>query len=328
MTTLDRLKSAILAHPDNQDLKLVASGWQEARKRYSEQKTAANRREWRAAEKDLVEMLDGLPVALASATAARAWPDVLENVNQVHEYLVDQGYKVRSRQTIYNHVKKYALIRRQDGRFDRSVVDSYARAVRLEREQGLTPEQAARPAISTPRDGSPEARALMDVKRDREEEMLLKARMENRQAMGALVDILIVDREQQELCQAVRMHLSPMIRSTAERVLSILGADPDVAGEIVDLVGGDRANVDALVAWTMARKPELVAFFKPFLKSALDQFARGDWYTQEMREAWATYQRHREDAELDDIRSLINFAGGDPERAGDVLAMYYVRRLD
>lgn len=323
MTLIDRVRAALAAHPEDRDLQFLVKGWQGAISKFNEKPNRANKKAAQELELDLEERLAAL-----GESAARQWPDVLENVNQVHEYLVDQGYKVRSRQTIYNHVKKYALIKRQDGRFDRGVVDSYARAVRLERDQALTPAQAARPAIATPRDGSPEVRALMEVKRDREEELLIKARLENKEKLGALVDILIVDREQQELCQAVRMHLSPMIRTTAEQVLSLLGGDPDVARQMIGLSGGDPAKADDLAAWVMARKPELVSFFKPYLRRALDSFATGEWYTQEMREAWATYQRQREDAEKDDIRALIRMVGGDDARAGDVLEQYYVRRLD
>lgn len=319
MTLEERVKAALPIHPDNNDLRLLASGWSEARRRYAEDKSAANRKEWKALEKDLVQILDALP-----APQVQPWPDVLENVEQVYRYLLDCGYRVRSKQTLHNHVRAYKLVCRQDGRFDRRTVDSYATKVRLERSD-IPPERAKKLATEVEQI---DLRPLIDVKRDIAEEDLKKARLNNKAALGAVVDILLVDREQQELCQAVRMHLSPMIRATAEQILSMLGGDPDAARQMIAMVGGDESRADDLSAWIMGRKSEVVQFYKPYLRRALDVFASGQWLTPEMREAWAAYQQQREDAELKDIQALLRMAGGDEGRAMDVLEQFYVRRFD
>lgn len=323
MTLEERIRAAMATHPDDNELRLVVGAYTKAFTEYKDGgRDKADYNHLIKVKKDLKAVLDSLPAPEVS----QSWPDVLENVNQVHQYLTDQGYKVRSRQTIYNHVRKYALIKRQDGRFDRATVDAYARAVNLEREQDLTPAQAARPAIRPPEAG--EDKTLIELKREKEAELVTKARLDNKEKMAALVDILIVEREQQELCQAVRMHLSPLVRSTAERVLSLIGGDPSTAREVIDLVGGDPDAVDKLCTWVMGRKPELIAMYKPHLKAALNAFATGSWYTPEMAEAWTTYLRQREDAELDDIKALIGMAGGDKDRAGEVLERFCVRRME
>lgn len=323
MTLIDRVKAALAAHPEDRDLQFLVKGWQGAISKFNEKPNRANKKAAQELETDLEERLAAL-----GESAARQWPDILDNVNQVALYLRDIGFEVPSRQTIYNHVKRYALIKRQDGRFDRSAVDAFTRKANLKRAFTGTPQQAARPAMKSVAVDADNLPSLLDIKRDIACEDLQAKQLANKEKLGALADILIVDREQQDLCQAVRMHLSPMIRTTAEQVLSLLGGDPDVARQMIDLSGGDPAKADDLAAWVMARKPELVSFFKPYLRRALDSFATGEWYTQEMREAWATYQRQREDAELDDIKALIRLAGGDDARAGDVLEQYYVRRLD
>ena len=152
--------------------------------------------------------------------------------------------------------------------------------------------------------------------------------IEVRKARAEYVDILVADREQAELCQAIRMHLSPMVRSTAERVLDLVGGERTTAEQIVEVVGGDAAKVEDLLAWVAARKPDIVAMYKPYLRRAMDVFSRGEWLTKDMREAWRLYQASREDAELLAMRSLIREAGGDPDKAQAMLERYYVRALD
>jgi len=251
---------------------------------------------------------------------------VLKNALQVVKYLNSVGWEA-PQNTVYTHVKKYVLMRRKDGQFDRATVDAYARAAGFKYKE-ISPRIAAKPMLPARHAISEESRALIEVRRDREEEQLIKARRENKEKIGALVDILIVDREQAELCQAVKMHLSPMVRSTAERVLDLVGGERATAAQVVELVGGDPARVEDLLAWLAARKPDIVAMYKPYLRRALDVFARGEWLTAEMREAWALYQRHREEAELLTIRALIRDAGGDTAKAEALLDAYYVRALD
>lgn len=99
MTLEDRVKSALAAHPDHNDLRLLIGGWSEARKRYAADKSSANRREWKALEKDLVEILDSLETAPPEpgwrwCEEAKAWPDPLQNRNQVVEYWKAMGWVV------------------------------------------------------------------------------------------------------------------------------------------------------------------------------------------------------------------------------------------
>lgn len=149
----------------------------------------------------------------------------------------------------------------------------------------------------------------------------------NREAMGQLVDILLVDHEQREWAQAMRMHLSPMVRATADNVLDIVGGERKSALEIIELVGGDVDKADDLLAFVQARKPELVAMYKPFLAAALDAFAKQTWFTPEVAEAWKEYVTRREESELDDMRELIRSAGGDIAQAGALLSRFCVRRF-
>lgn len=106
MNLTDRVKAALDAHPANQDLRMVAGGWSEARKRFAKDKSAANRRDWKTFEKDLIEILDSLGPAEEPAHSepqpgwrwceeAQAWPDPLPNRNRAYEYMVAMGWDVK-----------------------------------------------------------------------------------------------------------------------------------------------------------------------------------------------------------------------------------------
>lgn len=254
------------------------------------------------------------------------WPEVLKNALQVVKYLNAMGWDA-PQNTVYTHVRKFILMRRRDGQFDRSTVDAYARSAKFKRKE-ISPRVATKPMLPAKSAISEEVRSLMEVRRDKEEEFLRKARTENREKIGALVDILLVDREQTEHCHAIRMHLSPMVRSTAERVLDLVGGERATALQIIDLVGGDPAKVEDLLAWMASRKQDIVAMYKPYLQRALDVYARCEWLTKELRDAWALYHANREEEELSAAASLIREAGGDPDLAEFILERYYVRRFD
>jgi len=254
-------------------------------------------------------------------------PDPLQNLHQVWQYLRGLGYSCSKAQP-GRAVKENKLSPRKGGGFSQAEVRRYAVTHRLKRLPSAETSADDKPVIP----GSPDTTGAADKK------ALASARLmdanaelkeiEVRKARAEYVDILVVDREQAELCHAIRMHLSPMVRSTAEHVLDLVGGERGTAAQVVELVGGDQEKVEDLLAWMAARKPDIVAMYKPYLRRALDVFARGEWLTKEMREAWALYQANREDAELLAMRDLIRSSGGDPDKAQAMLERYYVRALD
>lgn len=255
-------------------------------------------------------------------------PDPLQNLHQVWQYLRELGYSCSKAQPA-RAVKENKLSPRKGGGFTQAEVRRYATIHKLKRlPSAETPadDKPALPGVCTEPTGAADKKALASA-RLMEAQAELKE-IEVRKARAEYVDILVVDREQAELCHAIRMHLSPMVRSTAERVLDLVGGERATAAQIIELVGGDQGKVEDLLAWMAARKPDIVAMFKPYLRRALDAFARGEWLTKEMREAWALYQANREDAELLAMRALIREAGGDPDKAQAMLERYYVRALD
>lgn len=326
MTIVERAKAALEAHPHDRDLQYLVKGWQSALDRYGKKPTRGNRTAAQELEHDLLAHLEELD---SQGADVQEWPDVFDTGGKVIAYLRAMGWVIKSAKTVYNHIARGDLKSRPDGRFDREAVDAYVKTAPFKRQMDLVhivPSKTKKLAASLQE--SEPVRSLLDVKRDIALQELKKRTLDNQASMGQLVDILIVDREQQELCQAVRMHLSPMIRATAEQVLTMIGGDPDTARQIIAMVGGDESKADDLSAWIMGRKPELIGFYKPYLRRALDVFASGDWLTTDMREAWVSYQRQREASESDGIRELVVMVGGNVELVPDVLGRFYVRKLD
>jgi len=133
MTLPERVKAALDRHPQHQDLRLIAGGWAEARKRYAEDKSSANRKEWKALEKDLVEILDGLEPADQPGPQpgwrwceeAKAWPDPLPNRNKVEKYWKAMGWKV-GRSSWYGEKGKACAPTSVEG-WSQVAVNEYAR---------------------------------------------------------------------------------------------------------------------------------------------------------------------------------------------------------
>ena len=350
MTLETRVKAALTAHPDDKDLKLLAAGWSEARQRYATDRSAANRREWKSLQDDLIKALDALDAETAPPPApeheqsgpvcpeATGWPNPLPNRRQAAQFLKAMGFrsvqgKAVPERTVYRYIEKGVLnpdFGTGDQFSQRTLMEFGKR--KLESIPGTPAERyipgdrdvrrAMQPVIGGDADKKAAAHArLMEAQAQLKE-------LEVKQVRAELVDILLVDREQADLCQAIRMHLSPMVRSTADNVLALVGGDLAAAREIIAMVGGDPAKADDLSAWIFSRRPEVVALYKPFLRRALDTFVRGQWLTAEMAEAWKRYQANREDAELEIMTRLIRATGGNPALAKEALEQFYVRGLD
>ena len=146
MTLEERIKAAMQLHADNTDFRLLVAGWSEARKRYAEDKSAANRKEWKALEADLVQILDALDAQAAAPTeqpqeatpgwrwcdAAKAWPDPVPNPNRAHQYMTAMGWQV-NRANWYTKSKAEWARPSIDG-WPQTVLNNYGQAEGVARE--------------------------------------------------------------------------------------------------------------------------------------------------------------------------------------------------
>lgn len=101
---------------------------------YQKDSTAANLRNWRAAEKELDEFLASIG---EGATTERTF----RSITAVVKYLYDQGYKISDR-TGYNHKHKGLIRPRADGKYYLSDVMAYAGAGHIQKLDGTRPEDS------------------------------------------------------------------------------------------------------------------------------------------------------------------------------------------
>lgn len=342
----DRVKAALEKHPDSMDLKLAAAGWNDARRALAEEKSSSALKNLEAFERRLQSLLDALGAATPAPAAqewrwceeARDYPDPIAGMSACVRYLKAMGWTQANTSTFDRDVKSGKIPMSCPDGWHQKHLNDYARLKKWPPRAGspaLTYDPAREPSYAERvglRPGQDdEERGSMAYEAARTRKMVAEAEAterKNREAEGKLVDILLVENEQREWAHAVRMHLSPMVRSTAERVLDLIGGERATALEIIALVGGDESMADELIAWVAARKQDVVAMYKPYLAAALDAFARTSWFTPEMAKAWKLYQDHRLDSERADMAALIRAAGGDPARADSLLEQFAVRALD
>lgn len=272
---------------------------------------------------------------------ARQFSDPIDGQKECVRYLRSMGWEKANTSTFGRDVLSGKIPMSSPAGWSQKHLNDYARLKKWAPAAGspaLTynpasePSYAERMGIAPAQQAETQERPVsgMSYEAARTRKMIADAEdreRKNREAVGQLVDIMLVDYEQREWAQAMRMHLSPMVRATADNVLDIVGGERKSATEIIELVGGDEGKVDDLLAFVQARKPELVAMYKPFLSAALDAFARQTWFTPEMAEAWKEYISRREESELDDMKELIASVGGDLEQAPQMLERFCVRRF-
>lgn len=348
MNFLDRIRAAKEKHSKNDLFKLVYNAYALAISEYDKDSSPQKYNHLRKVERDLVQVIDQLDSAQQTppttdqdwrwCEAAREYPDPIPGMSACVRYLKAMGWTRANTSTFDRDVKSGKIpMSCPEGWYQKHLND-YARLKAWAPKAGSpaqnydpdrVPSYAERMGLRPGQED--DDRGSMAYEAARTRKMVADAEAterKNREAEGKLVDILLVDNEQREWAHAVRMHLSPMVRSTAERVLDLVGGERRTALEIIALVGGDAALVDELMAWVAARKQDVVAMYKPYLAAALDAFARQTWFTPEMDQAWKRYQAHRLDSEREDMADLIRAAGGDPDRATALLEHYMVRTLD
>ncbi|MBU4526576.1 MAG: hypothetical protein KUA37_01905 [Desulfomicrobium sp.] len=254
---LARIQAAVESSPDNIDLKLLASGWQEARRRFSQTKSAANRREWKTLEADLVEALDSLEVPCGLTEKTRTEAD-FAGVKEVLAHLQEQGRKIRQAK-LYQDIRSGFLRRQKNGAFRRYDVDRYA---------------ATLPMLSLPQR---ETDDLSNLARQELEERVLKTR-EQRQSIAfdrAVKEGRHIRRDDVALELAARaMAFSVGIKS------ALAVAAPD----LVAAAGGHRDRAD-----------DLVRELEKHLDEVLNEFSRPIRFTVEYAET--TAENHEDPAQ-------------------------------
>lgn len=277
---------------------------------------------------------------MSKKQAVRIW---FKTVRQVHQYLtcpngeeflwgegetaVKDGivYSV-SEKTVYNHTDdkdgKEKLKRNRAGNFAKGTVDKYAKVNLGKVVDGADPAEEDEGEVTASQ--GPAVRRVEADAMVKEYDAKLKA-LALKEKMGQTCATATIERELGERWQAMKLDMSAFMRDHAPELLTFVGGDLDVARTMIELVDGDPEKAEALSGFIFSRKPLLLDAFKRRLIEALNAFAMGTWFTDDMREAWERLEASREEEAHEVAAGLVKHVGGDMERIGSALAAYDIR---
>ncbi|WP_419783428.1 hypothetical protein [Maridesulfovibrio sp.] len=263
-----------------------------------------------------------------------------KNAAQIHKYLIceigeefiygDKQVAVKEKglvytvaqKTIYNHIDAALLkSRRGAGGYAKRTVDQYAKAELGEKivsgTKGELPEQSE----SEGENENARARRTMADAEVKEVDAALR-RLKLKEKLGEVVPLHIVGREHAERQHAWKLYMGSFMREVKSELISEFGGDLNVAKEIIALVGGDEEKAEALSGWMFSRSPILVELYRKRISEGLNTFATGEWFTEEMREAWEAYEKSRKERETELVLGLIQLVDGEVALLAEVIARY------
>ena len=227
-----------------------------------------------------------------------------------------------AQKTIYNHIDEALLkSRRGAGGFAKRTVDQYAKAELGEKIVSGTKGELPEPSEAEGENENARARRTMADAEVKEVDAALR-RLKLKEKLGEVVPLHIVGREHAERQQAWKLYMSSFMREVKSELISEFGGDLNVAKEIIALVGGDEEKAEALSGWMFSRSPILVELYRKRISEGLNAFATGEWFTEEMREAWEAYEKSRKEREAELVVGLIRFVDGDVSSLSEVIARY------
>ncbi|WP_018124948.1 hypothetical protein [Desulfovibrio oxyclinae] len=228
-----------------------------------------------------------------------------------------------SEKTIYNHAADEdgpaKLPRRRKGGFAMRTVETYAR----DHLSKVVDAAGEDPAPQREDSGAAVRRTMADA--DLKEIKAAKERLAFERDRGLVLPTSTVERELGERTQAFKLYLTAFMRDIKAELISQVGGDVATAREIIDLVGGDESKVEELSGWMFQRSPILLDLWRRRLAEALNSFARGEWYTEEMHEAWELFEQTTSSRAEEVALDLIALAGGDVSTLGAVLEQFDIR---
>ena len=228
--------------------------------------------------------------------------------------------------TVYNHVDdkegKEKLKRNRARKFAKRTVDIYAKLHLSKVVSSADPAEEDEVPIT---DSQASAASRVDADTKVKVVTAKLKELELRQKLGQTVSTAVVERELGERSQAFKLHMSSFMRDFAPELLSHVGGDLHAAKEMIELVDGDLEKVEQLSGFIFSRRPLLLDGYKKWLIDALNLFAKGEWFTDEMREAWDKLVASQKEAEATVVVSLFELAGIDPAMLEMVMGRYEIR---
>ena len=244
---------------------------------------------------------------------------MIKNKNQLYKFLKEKGVKV-SRGVVCNPngqaVFGGKLAPTWKSGEKKGMWDEDEILKRAINEYGLKDGSASPKQAPLPTSGAHERKVNADAELKTIEAKRKKMLFD--QEIGKLVPILIFSRELAERYKSTKLMLTNFSYEVGTEVAEIFGGDVQ-ALELVELVGGDPEKAGEISRHMVKVVPEFTAIFRERVREALDSLVTGEWYTEEMREAWGKWVQNREEGSRRDAQAAIRLVDGDLEKVGELL---------
>jgi hypothetical protein len=266
-----------------------------------------------------------------------------KNAAQIHRYLtceIGEEYIYGDREvatkekglvfsvaqkTVYNHIDAALLkSRRGAGGYAKRTVDQYAKRELGDKIVSGSKGELPEPDETEDETGLARSRRTMADAEVKEVDAQLK-RLKLQEKLGEIVPLSQVERELGERQQAWKLYMTSFMRDHKSELISAFGGDLDVAQEIIALVDGDTEKAEALSGWMFARSPVLLDAFRKRIVDGLNAFAMGEWFTDEVRDAWEKWDAARKAKDVETMEMLIELVDGDPDQARLALDRFEVK---
>ena len=230
-----------------------------------------------------------------------------------------------AQKTVYNHIDAALLkSRRGAGGYAKRTVDQYAKRELGDKIVSGSKGKLPEPDETEDETGLARSRRTMADAEVKEVDAQLK-RLKLQEKLGEIVPLSQVERELGERQQAWKLYMTSFMRDHKSELISAFGGDLDVAQEIIALVDGDAEKAEALSGWMFSRSPVLLDAFRKRIVDGLNAFAMGEWFTDEVRDAWEKWDAARKAKDVETMEMLVELVDGDPDQARLALDRFDVK---
>ena len=221
--------------------------------------------------------------------------EILGNLNQVWNYLKEQGYSC-SYKRLQAAESRNELTKRRGGGWTQAAALKFAQAYLSRRI--VEGESMDRPILPEESEGGAADRKL-NSQAELLEIQAKQAKLKYERERGMLTETATVEAELGERAKAFRLGLERFGLGQAEAVAGIFGGHLREAKELARRIGlegeaQDRAAA-VIVDFALSRASAFPRFWAERIDAFLDPYSTGAWWTEDMENAWKKYQTQDEE---------------------------------
>ena len=221
--------------------------------------------------------------------------EILGNLNQVWNYLKEQGYSC-SYKRLQAAESRNELTKRRGGGWTQAAALKFAQAYLSRRI--VEGESMDRPILPEESEGGAADRKL-NSQAELLEIQAKQAKLKYERERGMLTETATVEAELGERAKAFRLGLERFGLEQAEAVAGIFGGHLREATELARRIGlegeaQDRAAA-VIVDFALSRASAFPRFWAERIDAFLDPYSTGAWWTEDMENAWKKYQTQDEE---------------------------------